>query len=83
MSTMLEGTRVEMKYETIASDLIAEIKAGLLQPGDRTPTIRELKVRYGCGYHSIREARLFLKSQLLIEPECKRLVVSSLAPYLV
>jgi GntR family transcriptional regulator len=80
---MLEGIPVPMKYERIAADIIADIRAGRLKPGDNIPTIKELKARYGVGYYTIRELHLYLKSQLLLEKGTKRLEIGSMAPYMI
>lgn len=50
------------KAQTIVDDLIAEIRAGKLQPGDPLPTARELRERYRCSITPVREAMIHLKA---------------------
>jgi DNA-binding FadR family transcriptional regulator len=54
-------------YEQIAEQLMAQISARRLRPGDPLPTERELTHLYRAGRSSVREALRMLESKGLIE----------------
>lgn len=50
-------------YERIASDVRAQIEAGLLKPGDKLPSTRELCDQYEVSVTVVRMAVLVLRSE--------------------
>lgn len=54
-------------YELVAGQLIAQISARRLKPGDRLPPERQLVESYAVGRSSVREALRMLESKGLIE----------------
>lgn len=54
-------------YELVAENLIREIVAGRLRPGDVLPTERELTEAYRVGRSSVREALRILESRGVIQ----------------
>ncbi len=70
------------QFERIAVDVLDDIKSGQLNPGDALPSIKAWKEQYGCGYYTVRQARLLLKRKMYVERCGKTLCVTSLAPYL-
>jgi GntR family transcriptional regulator len=57
----------EAAYERIARELRDRIVAGQLKPGDRLPSISQLKAEYGVSDTVIRNAMLILKTERLTE----------------
>lgn len=55
-------------YEQVAEQLLGQIGARLLRPGDSLPSERELTEGFGVGRSSIREALRMLESQGVITP---------------
>ena len=55
-------------YEQIAEQLLGQIGARRLKPGDPLPPERELTESFGVGRSSIREALRMLESQGVITP---------------
>lgn len=54
------------RYERIVSDIRAQIASGQLRPGDRLPSTRELRERYGCSQVTVRTAILLLQAEGLL-----------------
>lgn len=54
------------RYERIVSDIRAQIASGQLRPGDRLPSTRELRERYGCSQVTVRTAILLLQQDGLL-----------------
>lgn len=69
-------------FERIAVDVVNDIKSGRLHPGDALPSIEAWKQQYGCGYYTVRQARLLLKRKQYVERYGGTLHVTSFAPYL-
>lgn len=61
-----ELTMTAARYERIVSDIRAQIEAGQLRPGDRLPSTRELRKRYGCSQVTVRTAVLLLQAEGLL-----------------
>jgi GntR family transcriptional regulator len=55
------------KYERVAEAIRAQIRAGLLKPGDRLPITDLLMAEHGVGYGTLRTALIILTSEGLIE----------------
>jgi GntR family transcriptional regulator len=53
-------------YTKIVADIKAKIASGELKPGDRLPTVEQLKAQYGASSTAIRNAMLVLRSEGLI-----------------
>ncbi len=54
-------------YETLAKDIEATIRRGVLRPGDRLPSVREASVRHGVAITTVLRAYGRLESRGLIE----------------
>jgi GntR family transcriptional repressor for pyruvate dehydrogenase complex len=54
-------------YEEIAEQLRAQIAAGVLKPGDKLPSAKELTERFQVGRSTVREALSALQAMGLIE----------------
>lgn len=57
-----EITMPSSKRQQIVDDLIADVRAGRLKPGNPLPTARELRERYHCSITPVREAINELKA---------------------
>ena len=57
---------MESKFERIANDIREQIRTGRLKPGDRLPSIAQLKEHYGVSYGPVRAAMLVLKAEGLV-----------------
>jgi GntR family transcriptional regulator len=55
------------KYERLANAIRDQIKSGELKPGDKLPSISQLREEYGISYGSVRGAMLVLKAEQLVE----------------
>lgn len=55
------------KWERLADAIREQIRTGKLQPGDKLPSITELKAIYGVSYGPVRTAMIVLKAEGLIE----------------
>jgi DNA-binding FadR family transcriptional regulator len=58
---------VLQRYEQIADRLVAELRRGMLRPGERLPSERMLAEHYGVGRASIREALAALQVRGLVQ----------------
>ena len=54
------------KYLEIAQNLTARIEWGTLKPGDRLPSVAELREEFDASYGSIRSAILIMKAKGLV-----------------
>lgn len=54
-------------YVQIVADIRAQIADGRLQPGDRLPSVAELRVQYNCSTTAVRNAMLVLRADGLVE----------------
>ena len=59
----LPGRQGEPLYKQIAADLKAQIDSGLLKPGDKLPSTRQLVEHYEVSETVIRFAMVELKAQ--------------------
>ena len=57
------------KYSVIADDITAKIRTGVLKPGEKLPSIRELCASYKCSETVIRFVMVALKERKLVEGE--------------
>ncbi len=55
------------KYERIANSIRDRILTGDLKPGDRLPSMTDLREDFKVSYGSVRSAVLVLKAERLIE----------------
>jgi DNA-binding FadR family transcriptional regulator len=58
---------VRQRYEQIADLLLADLRRGVLQPGERLPGERQLAEHYGVGRASVREALAALVVRGLVQ----------------
>ena len=66
-------------YEQVADQLLRQVSAGHLRPGDALPPERELTERFGVGRSSIREALRMLESQGVIAGDGGAFVVAAVS----
>lgn len=59
--------KMTAKYVKLADTIREQIKSGELRPGDKLPSISQLREEYGISYGSVRGAMLVLKAEGLIE----------------
>ena len=55
------------KYERLANAIRDQIKSGELKPGDKLPSISQLRDEFQVSYGSVRGAMLVLKAEQLVE----------------
>lgn len=55
------------RYEAFAEELAGRIRAGLLKPGDRLPSVRELRVQRGLSASTVFSAYYLLEMRGLVE----------------
>lgn len=55
------------KWERLADAIREQIRTGQLKPGDKLPSITELKAIHGVSYGPVRTAMIVLKAEGLIE----------------
>lgn len=55
------------KYERLANAIREQIRSGELKPGDKLPSISQIREEYQISYGSVRGAMLVLKAEGLIE----------------
>ncbi|WP_203903229.1 winged helix-turn-helix domain-containing protein [Virgisporangium aliadipatigenens] len=66
-------------YRQVIDDIVDQIKAGKLRPGDKLPSTRELTAHYGVSETVIRMAMVELKArQFLIGQKGKGVYVATL-----
>jgi GntR family transcriptional regulator len=53
-------------YQQIANDIAAQVRSGVLKPGDRLPTTRQLMEHYGVSETVIRFVMIQLKAERLV-----------------
>lgn len=58
---------MQVMYQRIAADIRAQIVAGVLKPGDKLPSTRELCAQYEVSTTVVRLAVLVLRSEGLVE----------------
>lgn len=54
------------KYLRVADAIRERIRTGVLKPGDRLPSTKQLEAEFGVSYGSIRGAMLVLKAEGLV-----------------
>lgn len=69
---LLPGTREitmppQTKKQRIIDDLTAEIRTGILKPGDQLPSTRILVEKYDASIPTVRSAIAWLKASGLVE----------------
>lgn len=55
-----------MLYQRVAADIRAQIASGVLKPGDKLMSTRELRDHYQCSTTVVRLAILVLRSEGLV-----------------
>ncbi len=61
------GDGMTAKYERLANAIREKIRSGELKPGDKLPSISQIREEYQISYGSVRGAMLVLKAEGLIE----------------
>lgn len=54
-------------YTRIVADIRARIASGELRPGDKLPSVAQLREQYNASNTAIRNAMLILREQRLVE----------------
>ncbi|MFE5832749.1 GntR family transcriptional regulator [Streptomyces sp. NPDC056508] len=67
MGTPAGGGRAVPRYVQIAEEIVQQIKAGVLKPGDLVPSESELVERYGVAGGTIRKAMVEVRASGLVE----------------
>ncbi|SCE71849.1 regulatory protein, gntR family [Micromonospora viridifaciens] len=58
---------IEPIYTRIVADIKGRIASGELKPGDKLPSVAELRAQYGASNTAIRNAMLVLRSEGLVQ----------------
>ena len=69
-------------YDEIARKISSQIKSGLLQPGDRLPSIRTFSQEQGVSVNTVKRVFLELEAQSLIQSKPQSGYFVNPAPYL-
>ncbi|TGB08599.1 GntR family transcriptional regulator [Streptomyces sp. MZ04] len=67
MGTAVGEGRAGPRYVQIADDIVQQIRAGVLKPGDMVPSESELVERYGVAGGTIRKAMVEVRASGLVE----------------
>ncbi|KQX57979.1 MULTISPECIES: GntR family transcriptional regulator [unclassified Streptomyces] len=67
MGTTAGGGRAVPRYVQIAEEIVQQIRAGVLKPGDLVPSESELVERYGVAGGTIRKAMVEVRASGLVE----------------
>ncbi|MFF1301201.1 GntR family transcriptional regulator, partial [Streptomyces sp. NPDC058296] len=67
MGTAVGGERSVPRYVQIADEIVQQIRAGVLGPGDMVPSESELVERYGVAGGTIRTAMVEVRASGLVE----------------
>ena len=67
MGTTAGGGRAVPRYVQIAEEIVQQIQAGILKPGDLVPSESELVERYGVAGGTIRKAMVEVRASGLVE----------------
>ncbi|WP_432017393.1 GntR family transcriptional regulator [Streptomyces hydrogenans] len=67
MGTTAGGGRAVPRYVQIADEIVQQIRAGVLKPGDLVPSESELVERYGVAGGTIRKAMVEVRASGLVE----------------
>lgn len=67
MGTAVGGGRAVPRYVQIADEIIQQIRAGVLKPGDMVPSESELVERYGVSGGTIRKAMVEVRASGLVD----------------
>ncbi|WP_240138236.1 GntR family transcriptional regulator [Streptomyces sp. MUM 178J] len=67
MGTAVGGGRAVPRYVQIADEIVQQIRAGVLKPGDMVPSESELVERYGVSGGTIRKAMAEVRASGLVD----------------
>ncbi|MBW8700834.1 Trehalose operon transcriptional repressor [Streptomyces sp. MBT84] len=67
MGTAVGGERAVPRYVQIAEEIVQQIRAGVLKPGEMVPSESELVDRYGVSGGTIRKAMVEVRASGLVE----------------
>ncbi|OII62673.1 GntR family transcriptional regulator [Streptomyces sp. CC53] len=67
MGTAVGGGKAVPRYLQIADEIVQQIRAGVLKPGDMVPSESELVDRYGVSGGTIRKAMVEVRASGLVE----------------
>ncbi|RSS94818.1 GntR family transcriptional regulator [Streptomyces sp. WAC05292] len=67
MGTAVGGGKTVPRYLQIAEDIVQQIRAGVLQPGDQVPSEAEMVERYGVSGGTIRKAMTEIRASGLVD----------------
>lgn len=67
MGTAVGGSKAVPRYLQIAEDIVQQIRAGALKPGDQVPSEAEMVERYGVSGGTIRKAMSEVRASGLVD----------------
>ncbi|MEU5805596.1 GntR family transcriptional regulator [Streptomyces sp. NPDC047718] len=67
MGTAVGGGKAVPRYLQIAEDIVQQIRAGVLKPGDQVPSEAEMVERYGVSGGTIRKAMTEIRASGLVD----------------
>ncbi|MFJ7259632.1 GntR family transcriptional regulator [Streptomyces globosus] len=67
MGTAVGGGKTVPRYLQIAEDIVQQIRAGVLKPGDQVPSEAEMVERYGVSGGTIRKAMTEIRASGLVD----------------
>ncbi|NXY95681.1 GntR family transcriptional regulator [Streptomyces sp. BR123] len=67
MGTAVGGGKAVPRYLQIAEDIVQQIRAGVLEPGDQVPSEAEMVERYGVSGGTIRKAMTEIRASGLVD----------------
>ncbi|MBT2478393.1 GntR family transcriptional regulator [Streptomyces sp. ISL-94] len=67
MGAAVGGDRAVPRYLQIAEDIVQQVRAGVLKPGDQVPSEAEMVDRYGVSGGTVRKAMLEIRASGLVE----------------
>ncbi|AXE26390.1 GntR family transcriptional regulator [Streptomyces globosus] len=67
MGTAVGGGKTVPRYLQIAEDIVQQIRAGVLKPGDQVPSEAEMVERYGVSGGTIRKAMAEIRASGLVD----------------
>ncbi|WP_405921367.1 GntR family transcriptional regulator [Streptomyces sp. NBC_00122] len=67
MGTAVGGGKAVPRYLQIAEDIVQQIRAGALKPGDQVPSEADMVERYGVSGGTIRKAMLEIRASGLVD----------------
>ncbi|WP_345194758.1 GntR family transcriptional regulator, partial [Streptomyces lavendulae] len=67
MGAAIGAGKAVPRYLQIAEDIIQQVRAGVLKPGDQVPSESEMAERYGVSGGTVRKAMLEIRASGLVD----------------